>query len=651
MTLELVRSSGPLLDMAFSRRGVSGAAGAALITYLAPGLAAVLMLVATRLTSPGSARSVLLVGAGLLGGLRLVVQALEAGARFVVGLATVAVAVAVLTLALATLAGRPGGGRTAAGAVSAGAAAGVGLQLALGTWDAYWRHTLLGWFVTVAVVGVLVWLAVLVERDPATAPTRNVGRLWVLGPLLALGAMMLANPAFAASQSGVPLAIAGPMTALGLLLSSWTVTRSSRSATTRAWGARTPGGSRWADAVVVVLLVAGALTLGGFVAFDGILVLLALLGAQVAATRLLSSALEPAALAPGNSTPRGEPGRLSYGVAATACLVGLGTILPVLVYQIDYNIPLGFPNELVLVATAAGLAGAGLRRVGATTRAGANGLRPARGAAFAASCALVLVGTGIAGAAWVTNRSRVLAATEQPGVGSGAVMSWNVHYGVTPAGSVDLEAVARTIEARNPDAVLLQEVSRGWIQGGGVDMATWLSNRLGTQFVFAPAADRRFGNVVMSREKPGNVDVHALPYGDGPQNRSAISAQVRVRTSLLGVTSVHLQVRRENTPTRIRQLESLLAAPGFKEVPELAMIVGGDLNAEPGWPEITLLTDAGFVSALDAVGDSTALTAPSLQPRRRIDWVFGRGVAFRDARVLVDVQVSDHLPLVVFIAS
>src|SRR5450756_22129 len=161
-TLELVRSSGPLLDMAFSQ-GVVSAAGAALATYALPGLLALALVLAARRTGP---LAPLVVGTLLLAAARLVVQGLEAGLRFGVGLATVALAIAVLTLAVGALAGRAGGQRTAA-AVATGLAGAVGLQLVLATWDAYWRHDMLGWAVTALLAGALVAGALAVRREAA----------------------------------------------------------------------------------------------------------------------------------------------------------------------------------------------------------------------------------------------------------------------------------------------------------------------------------------------------------------------------------------------------------------------------------------------------------------------------------------------------
>jgi endonuclease/exonuclease/phosphatase family metal-dependent hydrolase len=638
VTLELVRASGPLVDLALTRAGVRGAATTALVSYLAAGLVAALLLLPRRSCTGGLPRSraVLLLGAGLLAALRLLAQALQGGPRFVVGLAAVAVAVAVLTLAVAVLAARPGGGRSAAGAVAAGAAAGVGLQLALLTWDAFWRHTVLGWTVTMAVVAVLVGSAVLVGKEPETSTDRAVGRLWALGPLLALAAMMLANPAFAASQSGMPLRVAGPLHAGGLLLAGALVLL------------RPPPGRAAVQAALLVLAVACGLRLGGVVPGDGVLVLAALLVAQLAAVGLLGAALHPAEAADLQSFRRAAPAPVPLPLPATACLVGMLTIAPLLLYQLHYDVPLGVPNDLVIVVTAAALAGAGLR----PSRSAGEPLGVPPTARLLAGCAAAaLIGSGVAISGWPGERPAAAAAVTGAGQGSGVVLTWNVHYGVSPEGSVDLEAVARTIEAQDPDVVLLQEVSRGWVHGGGVDLASWLGHRLGRHVAFAPAADRRFGNLILTRSEPVEVRRLPLPYGQGPQRRSAVAARVQVGSVTAEVASVHLQHRPGNTSTRLDELRTLLAALAADDRRGAPVIVGGDLNAGPGRPEPALLAGAGFVSAVDAAGDRRALTDPSTRPPQRIDWIFGRGIGFREAEVVADARSSDHQPVVARIAS
>ena len=101
LTFEAVRASGPLLDRAFAT-GVVVAGVTALGTYLAAGLVAAALLLGTGRARTGvpTART-LLVGTAVLGVLRLVVQGLDEGARYAVGLTLAAVAVGVLTLAVA----------------------------------------------------------------------------------------------------------------------------------------------------------------------------------------------------------------------------------------------------------------------------------------------------------------------------------------------------------------------------------------------------------------------------------------------------------------------------------------------------------------------------------------------------------------------
>ena len=184
VTLELVRSSGPLLDMAFSQ-GVVSTAGAALMTYLLPGAVVPILLLAGRRLGP---LGPVVVGTAALAVARLLVQGLTAGARFGVGLATVALGVAVLMVAVTALAGLTGG-RRATAALATGFAGAVGLQLVLGTLDAYWRHDAVGWSVTVVIVaGLLVSAAAAHREMPSTIAPVRAGRVWALGLALGLSA-------------------------------------------------------------------------------------------------------------------------------------------------------------------------------------------------------------------------------------------------------------------------------------------------------------------------------------------------------------------------------------------------------------------------------------------------------------------------------
>jgi endonuclease/exonuclease/phosphatase family metal-dependent hydrolase len=628
LSLELVRSTGALLEVAFDV-SVFAAAGTALSTYLGAAVLGLgLLWAARRADGP----TVVLTGVILLAVARLVVQGLTATPRVAVGLLTISLSIAVLTIAVGVLAGRDRGGRAAAVAVAVGAAFSMGMQLILGTWDAFWRHDSLGWGITVLVLICLVGAAELARRDPATTPTCHVRRLWVLGPALCLLVMVMANSGFAASQSGVRLAIAGPAATFGLLLAGTAISLAGRPALGLT--------NLSSQATALGTALAPAAAIAGVFWASGPLVLVFLIAGQLSAFVVMAMTLD-------QHPTRGSPGPALVRDAATASLVGLGTILPLLVFQLDYDIPLGFPNELVIVATAVLFGAATLARghVGSPaahlvddSRTQGRVSRPSL-VLLTSAAAIALVGSALAIGRELTTDPQSDLATQTASL---TLVSWNLHYGVDPYGEVDLEQIARSIEEHNPSIITLQEVSRGWVIAGGTDMATWLAQRLDMKVAYAPAADRQFGNVVLSNLPMTNITTINLPYGNGPQERSAISVDIALPTGTLRVTSAHLQSK-DRIPNRLDQIEALLTAQ--TDTPPL--IIAGDFNAQPGSAEIQEMTNAGLISAQDVSGDPSALTDPSINPVKRIDWVFGRGVFFINTEVLPDALSSDHLPLVV----
>jgi endonuclease/exonuclease/phosphatase family metal-dependent hydrolase len=442
-------------------------------------------------------------------------------------------------------------------------------------------------------------------------PTGRARRTWALGPTLALVLMALANPAFAAAQSGLPLLVAGTVLVLAAAGTVWLLL---------VPRVLVP----WVRVLACVVLPVGvALT---FLLPDA--------GSLIALTVALAAT--GVVLAGALSTHRPAPPGIPRTAVATAG-VGLGLVLVLLVYLLDYDVPLGIDNAWVVVAASVLLALGGLRR---TTPDAPVTTEPAPPLRANALRLLVLPSVVLLAIGWWA--APPAPAATDAAADSLVVLDWNLHYGVAADTAVDLEQIARTIEQQRPDVVLLQEVARGWVLGGGVDMATWLGDRLGMHVEFAPAADRQFGNVLLSRTPLHDVQIIDLPYGDGPQARSAITALVDGPGGTpVRVTSVHLQHRDDNTPTRLEQIAALTAA-----LPDDGpAVLTGDLNAEPGSPEVEALTAAGWVSAIDTAGDPDALTHPSDDPDVRIDWVFGRGVDLTDARVLTD-RSSDHLAVV-----
>ena len=353
LSLEQIRASGPLLSRSFDT-GTTNAALTAFVTYALPGLlATAFVLLGRRLpggdigaqtvrgTRPGrdalSYRPAvtgfsLLFAVVALAAARVAMQATNGDARFWVGLVAVGIAIAALTLAVALVAGRDQGPVETIVGLSLGTAVALVCQWMLSGWDPLWRGGPLGWTHTLVLVVVAVALAWVTRRSHPQVQVRGLG--W-LGPWLALSAMILANAPFLASQASTTLAIA----AGSLVLAAG----ATAALLARGILAPVPG-------PVLALALPGAVV--GIFWLSGPVVLVAAVVAVPAAAVALVRALRPAA--------DGAPSvRRTAGVAS---IVGLSTIVPLLVYQLDYDVPLHVPNALVLVVLAALAAAPGWRR-------------------------------------------------------------------------------------------------------------------------------------------------------------------------------------------------------------------------------------------------------------------------------------------------
>jgi len=110
---------------------------------------------------------------------------------------------------------------------------------------------------------------------------------------------------------------------------------------------------------------------------------------------------------------------------------------------------------------------------------------------------------------------------------------------------------------------------------------------------------------------------------------------------------INVHVGAEAEPTSRRQEILLLLAHARREVPAGApLVLGGDLNARPGTPEIDGVAFA-LADAWEACGDGgPGHTFRADRPDRRIDYIFLRGLEC-SAAFVHPTTASDHLPLVV----
>ncbi len=228
------------------------------------------------------------------------------------------------------------------------------------------------------------------------------------------------------------------------------------------------------------------------------------------------------------------------------------------------------------------------------------------------------------------------------------IMTYNLHNGFNADGYLDMEALARVIEESHPDIVALQEISRGWVISGRLDMLTWLSQRLNMPYVFGPTADALWGNAILSRYPIVEYKNFELPPRDLFILRGFTAAIVDLGNGdSLQVITTHYHHLVDDSD--IRQLQTPVIVDFWNNAQRSVIL--GDLNAEPDAPEIVLLREAGLVDALAGAQPTSAYTYHSSGLYQRIDYIWvSPDLEVKEAHVPFS-NASDHLPVVVLIGK
>ena len=218
------------------------------------------------------------------------------------------------------------------------------------------------------------------------------------------------------------------------------------------------------------------------------------------------------------------------------------------------------------------------------------------------------------------------------------LMTYNVHQGFDAGQIPSLDRIVATIANESPDVLVLQEVARGWMIDEQHDVLSVLAQRLEMYYTFLPTIGDLYGNAVLSRY-PMEV-IKRIPYAPGPTMRNQPRGALLVRIGDLLVVGTHLDHTSDGTFVRQDQVRTILREIGDAK----AVVVAGDLNAEPGDIEIRLFDQAGFQD----LGQSAGPTTTGDDPPKRIDYVWGLGVVGAQAHTTADTNLSsDHRAIVV----
>ncbi|MEU5525730.1 endonuclease/exonuclease/phosphatase family protein [Micromonospora chersina] len=225
------------------------------------------------------------------------------------------------------------------------------------------------------------------------------------------------------------------------------------------------------------------------------------------------------------------------------------------------------------------------------------------------------------------------------------VVAYNIRMGFGLDGRLDLDALARAVDGSRPDVVLLSEVDRGWLLNGGHDTLALLAGRLRMPYVFAPAADPVWGDAVLSRFPVRAGETRPLAAHGAPTGAQALGVTLDLGGRDLAVVATHLQPPPGQGP--VAQAREV-AAFATRYAAGRPLVLGGDLNTEPADPAFAEFTRAGLVDALTAA--RPLRTSPADDPRTQIDHVLVSVGLTASGATAPRTTASDHLPVAVTIA-
>ncbi|WP_231427828.1 MULTISPECIES: endonuclease/exonuclease/phosphatase family protein [Pedobacter] len=229
------------------------------------------------------------------------------------------------------------------------------------------------------------------------------------------------------------------------------------------------------------------------------------------------------------------------------------------------------------------------------------------------------------------------------------ILTYNIHHANPPSkakeGVIDLDAIAKTVEAQKPDLVALQEVDVNTKRSGSINEAVLLASKLKMNFYFFKAIDHDggdYGVAILSKYPLSDPQTYKLPNNKDPKAEPrvlGVATATMPDGRKIRFASTHLDAQRleENRIMQVKEINKLM------ERETLPFILAGDLNANPASETIKIF-DQQFTRTCTDCG----FTIPVINPKHTIDHIaFKKGNKFEviSHQVINETYASDHLPV------
>lgn len=227
------------------------------------------------------------------------------------------------------------------------------------------------------------------------------------------------------------------------------------------------------------------------------------------------------------------------------------------------------------------------------------------------------------------------------------VMSFNLRYGELSS----MEQIADSIASVSPDVVLLQECDWATYRKNapaqnGVKFVNVLAYHTGMFGVFGKAIDFRggyYGLGILSRHPIVRTERVLLPWDGKTEQRCLLVADIELPSGeTVTVASTHLEVRSD-----VLRVDQARFIDRYFRRCKHPVILCGDMNAEPGTPEIKLFQKKWK----DCTDDSLTFSTYNLEVK--IDYIFAKPakkVQVLGFERLDRIVLSDHYPILATIS-
>lgn len=232
-------------------------------------------------------------------------------------------------------------------------------------------------------------------------------------------------------------------------------------------------------------------------------------------------------------------------------------------------------------------------------------------------------------------------------------MTYNIHHGEGIDSVIDISRISKMILENEIDIAVLQEVDRGVLRTGRIDIPGLLAELTGMNYSFHKNINYQggeYGNCILSKfpiVKDTNLPYTMLREGE---QRGLLQTVIKIEGFQIAIMNTHLDYR-EDDSERISNVGQIFKV--MKNYSGLPLIIAGDFNDDPE-SSIHLQMKEKFIDVWEYLNDEPGFTYPTENPNKRIDYIFvkvqneQKEVRIIPAKIFVHESIaSDHLPVIV----